>query len=179
MTVGRSHVSLPLCVRFAAPIISRSHRGTDGMTGYRRAYGRSRVPHRDVPWSEKVFCLEQSKKKIQVAKWHEEIFLGIKNQSEVAVVSTPHGMVFARGVRRVPTEDSGDGMLFNSIKGVPWDLQPGVERGIVNRVQLDVRAAVPEAQAPPPTTREQLPRRVLHPAISGIGEDQCIGCQHA
>ena len=51
-------------------------------------------------------------------------------------------------------------MLFISIKGVPWDLQPGVEREVVNRVQLDVRAAVPEAHAPPPTTGEQLPRRV-------------------
>ena len=42
VTVGRSHVSLPWCVKFAAQLISRSHRGTDGMTGYRRAYGRSR-----------------------------------------------------------------------------------------------------------------------------------------
>ena len=40
VTVGKSHVSLPWCVRFAAQI-SRSLRGTDGMTGYRRAYGRS------------------------------------------------------------------------------------------------------------------------------------------
>ena len=53
VTVGTSHVSLPWCVRFAARIISRFHRGTDGMTGYRRAYGRSRVPRRYVPWSEK------------------------------------------------------------------------------------------------------------------------------
>ena len=55
VTVGKSHVSLLWCVRFAAQIISRSHRGTDGMTGYRRAYGRSRMPRRYVPWSEKVF----------------------------------------------------------------------------------------------------------------------------
>ena len=61
VTIGKSHVSLPWCVRFAAQIISRSHRGTDGMTGYRRAHGRSRMPRRYVPWSEKVFYLEQSK----------------------------------------------------------------------------------------------------------------------
>ena len=36
------------------------------MTGYRRALGRSRVPRRYVPWSEKAFYLEQSKKKIQI-----------------------------------------------------------------------------------------------------------------
>ena len=120
VTVGKSHASLPWCVRFAAQIISRSHRGTDEMTGYRRAYGRSRLPRRYVPWSEMVFYLEQSKRKVQVeSRWHEGIFLGIKNGSEIAVVGTPHGAVFARSIRRVPKEDSYDGMLFNSIKGVP------------------------------------------------------------
>ena len=64
VTDGKSHVSLPWCVRFAAQTISRSHRGTDGMTGYRRAHDRSRVPRRYVPWSEKVFYLEQSKRKV-------------------------------------------------------------------------------------------------------------------
>ena len=65
------------------------------MTGYRRAYGRSRIPRRCVPSSEKVFYLEQSKRKVQVeAKWHEGIFLGIKDESEIAVVGRPHGIVF-------------------------------------------------------------------------------------
>ena len=66
------HVSLPWCVRLEAQIISRCHRGTDGTTGYRRAYGRSRIPRRCVPWSEKVFYFEQSKRTVQVeAKRHE------------------------------------------------------------------------------------------------------------
>ena len=96
------------------------------------------MPRRYLPWSENVFYLNQSKRKVRVeAQWHEEIFLGIKDESEIAVVGTPHGSVFSRSIRRVPQEDSGDGMLFNSIKGVPWELQ----REVVNRVQLDVRAA--------------------------------------
>ena len=66
VTIGKSHVSLPWCVRFEAQIVSRSHRGTDGMTGYRRACGRSRMPRRYVPWTVKVFYLEQSKRKVQV-----------------------------------------------------------------------------------------------------------------
>ena len=53
VTVGKSHVSLPWCVRFAAQIVSQSHRGFDGMTGYQKAYGRPRLPRRYVPWSEK------------------------------------------------------------------------------------------------------------------------------
>ena len=53
----------------------------------------------------------------------------------------------------------------------------------MNRVQLDVRAAVPEAQAPPLTTGEQLPRRVYirrSVELAWYGSmDKCIGCQHA
>ena len=130
VTNGKSNVPCPWCVRFAAQIFCRSDRGTDGMTGYRRAHGRSTMPRRCVPWSEKVFYLEQSKRKIQVeAKWHEGIFFGIKDESEIAVVGTPHGAVFAGRIRRVPKEDSGDGML---IKGVPRELQSGVEGEVVN-----------------------------------------------
>ena len=85
-------------------------------------------------------------------------------------MSTPNGIVFARCVRRVPEGDFGDGMLFNSINGVSWDLKPGVGRDIVNRVPLDVRAAVPEARAPPLTTGGAVAKKSLHQAISGIGE---------
>ena len=129
---------------------------------------------------KKAFDLEQSKRKAQVeAKWH----LGIKDESEIAVVGTPHGIVYARSIRRVLKEDSGDGMLFNSIRGAPWELQPGAEGGVVNRVQLDVQAAIPEREAPPPTAGEQLPRRVyirrsVELARYGYTE-RLIGCHHA
>ena len=60
------------------------------------------------PWSEKIFYLEQSKRKVQVeAKWHEGILIGIKDESETVVVGTPHGIVFSRSIRTVPKEDSG------------------------------------------------------------------------
>ena len=175
VTSGKSHVSLPCCVRFTAEIFGRSHRGTDGMTRYRRAYGRSGVPRRCVPGSVKVFYLEQSKRKVRVeAKWHEEIFLGVEDESEIAVVGTPHGAVFARSIRRVPKEDSGHGMLFNSIKGSHGNYNLEL-REVENRVQLDVRAAIRERQAPAPTVGEQLAILFLHQAISGIGEVRVHG----
>ena len=60
VTVGNLHVSLPWCVRFAAQKFSRSHRGTDGMTGYRRAC------HVDMCLVlKRYFYLEQSKRKVQ------------------------------------------------------------------------------------------------------------------
>ena len=84
----------------------------------------------------------------EVARW---VFLGIEDEPEIAVVGTPHGIVFSRSIRRVPKEDSGDGMLLDSIRGAPWELQPGAEGGVVNRVQLDVQAAI--------LKREKLHRR--------------------
>ena len=59
----------------------------------------------------------------------------------------------------------------------------GVGREVVNRVQLDVRAAIAERQAPPPTVGEQLPRRVYIRRLVELAwygyTDRCIGCQHA
>ena len=99
------------------------------------------------------------------------------------MVGTPHGIVFSRSVRRVPKEDSGDGMLFNSIRGARWELQPRAEGVVANRVQLDVHAAVLEREAPPSTAGEQLPRRVYIRRSVELARygftDRCIGCQHA
>ena len=69
------------------------------------------------------------------------------------------------------------------MRGAPWELQPGAEGRVVNRVQLDVQAAIPERQAPPPTVGEQLPRRVYIKRSVELARfgytDRCIGCQHA
>ena len=154
------------------------------MTGHRRAYGRSRMPRRYVLWSEKVFYLEESKRKVQVeAKWHEGIFLGIKDESEIAVVGTPHGAVFARCIRRVPKRGFWGKYAVQQHQRSPWELQRRAEGAIVNRVQLDVQAAIPEREAPPPTVGEQLPRLVYIRRSVELARygytDRCIGCQHA
>ena len=160
LPVGRSHVSLPWCVSFAAQMYSRSHRGTDGMTGYRRAYGRSTVSRRFAFFGKKKCSTWSSPRERSKLKQDgtRGFSLGSRTNPREQLWARHTESFCARSIRRVPKEDSGDGLLFNSIKGVPWDLQLGEvrererERVIVNRVQLDVRAAVPEAQAPPPTT---------------------------
>ena len=119
--------------------------------------------------------------KIQVeAKQHEGIFLGIKDESEVAVVGTPHGKFFARRIRRVPKEDSGDGLLFNRIRGLPCDLQPVVERdreqSVVGRQSCRSRSTSSTAD------NRELPRRVYSRRAVQLARhgytDHCIGCQH-
>ena len=120
---------------------------------------------------KKVFYLEQSKRKVQVeAKWHEGIFFGIKDESEIDVVGTPHGAVSARSIRRVPEEDSGDCVLFNSIKRVPWELQLAVER---ERQRDRAQSAVGCPSCNPSETsstadhRGAASKNSLHQAISG------------
>ena len=53
----------------------------------------------------------------------------------------------------------------------------------MNRVQLYVRGAIPERQAPPPTVGEQLQRRVCIRRSVELARygytDRCFGCQHA
>ena len=59
------------------------------MTGYRRAYGRSRIPRRYVPLSEKSILLgavqEEGLSRGEVARGD---FFGIKDESEIVVVGT-------------------------------------------------------------------------------------------
>ena len=139
---------------------------------------------RYVPWSGKVFYLEQSKRKVKSRRSGTR---GFSSESKTNLRSPwlerHTELFFSRRIRRVPKEDSGGGMLFSSIRGAPWELQPGAEGGVVNRVQLDVQAAIPERQAPSPTVGEQLPRRVYIRQSVELARygytDRCTGYQHA
>ena len=100
------------------------------------------------------------------------------------MVGTPHGIVFARSLRRVPKEDSGK---WHAVEQQLRDLRENynleLHGEVVNRVQLDVQAAIPERQAPPPPIGEQLSRRVYIRRSVELARygytDRCIGCQHA
>ena len=108
------------------------------------------MPRRYVPWSEKVFYLEQSKREVQVeAKWHEVIFLGIEDESEIAVIGMPHGTVHSKKHSHSSKRGFWIWSAVQQHQRSPCELQPRAEGGVVNRVQLDVQAAIPEA--PPPS----------------------------
>ena len=97
------------------------------------------------------------------------IFRGIKDESEVAVVGTPHRIVFARNIRSVPKEDFG--MLCNSIRGLPWDLQPGVESETErDREQSAVGCQSCRSRKATSTTdnRGAAAEKSLHHAIRGV-----------
>ena len=65
-------------------------------------------------------------------------------------------------------------MLFDSIKGVLWELQPGIER---SREQSAVGclSSNPRETNPTADNREAVAKNSLHQAISGIGEVRVHG----
>ena len=130
-------------------MFSRSHRV---------AYRRSRVPRRYVPWSQKVFYLEQSKKKIQSgAKWHEWIFLGIKEESEVAMVGTPHRTAFVNSI-------NGGSMGLSA-----WSRQRDREQNAVGCQSCRFRSTGTAGN------RGAVAKKSLHQATSGIGDVRVHG----
>ena len=102
--MGPEHVCLAWAVQYASQIITRSHKGEDGHTGWSRAYGRKKLPRKFVRWGEKVLWLEGTKKKVQLdEKWHDGIFLAIRDESEEAIIGTPTGCFLARSINRRTT----------------------------------------------------------------------------
>ena len=74
----------------------------------------------------------------------------------------------------MPKEDSGDGM-FNSIDGVPWELQPGVERQSREQSAFGWPSSNPRETSPTADNRGAVAKKSLHQAISGIGEVRVHG----
>ncbi len=87
--------------------------------------------------------LPLSKKKPQMnEKWLDGVFLGIKDDSEEAIVGTAHGCFTTRSIRRRAPEDRADPLLLNHVCGAPWALvppkEPGSGRPQVRAIQIDV-----------------------------------------
>ena len=150
------------CVRFARQIISRTVKGTDGLTAFHSAFQRASHP-RSMPAAcgEKILYLEASKNKVQISdKFENYIFLAIKNCSEEFIVGTLAGCVVCRTVKRRPRDDAADPVFFNSIRGILRRLLPDVvvrePRGRPSRI--DVRPV--QTDLPPPINEEPIkPRR--------------------
>ena len=108
----------------------------------------------------------------------EGIFLGMKDESEIAGHATRSCFCWKH-----PQSSKRGFWRWHAVQQHQKGPVGGVEREIVIRVQLDVRAAIPERQAPPLTTGEQLSRRVyIRRSVELVTygyTDRCIGCWHA
>ena len=124
-SIGQQHPCLPWLIRHAAIAINIGQRAADGKTAYECLRGK---PYRNqLPaFGERVHWLPAGKRKSTLdMKWQEGIYLGIVRRSDESLVGMTDGVVKARSIRRMTTDNRSDAQLFNSIRGTPWQPVPG------------------------------------------------------
>ena len=105
--------------------------GTDGKTAYQRLRGKP-YTHRLCEFGENILALRpkheghamQPKKHKLDSKWFHAIFLGVRSVDGMFILGTHMGIMFARTIRRIPSEDRWNLARFNSMCGTPWQLKP-------------------------------------------------------
>ena len=176
VTVRKSHVSHPRCVRFAAQIIRRSHLRTDGMTGYRGAYGRSRMPRRYVLWSEKYFTWSTPRER---TKSRRSGTRGFSSESKTNLRSPTcfFREAFEEFHKRILE------MVSCSTSSEEPRENYNLERRSREQGAFGCPGCNPRVTSPPPTVGEHLPRRVCVRRSVELARyrytDRCIGCQYA
>ena len=118
---GEDHATMVWCVRYAARLINRTHKGPDGRSSWARVTGRREFVRPLVPWGEKVlYAMGGHKHKVGLeTKLPEGIFLDMVDTTNEYVIGTPQGIVKSGSVKRVSKEDARDPELFRSITTRP------------------------------------------------------------
>lgn len=141
---GESHHRLlSWCVQFAGQLVTRTRKGTDGMTSWSIVTGRREFPRKLVPWGERVLYIaggSKFKPGVQ-AKLQDGIFLRLADHSNECTIGTIEGCVKTSNLSRVPREDARDPNLFDQAQGSPWKLPPTAESGLAQE-ELPTRLAV-------------------------------------
>ena len=146
-----SHPALAWRIEYAAQVLAICHRsGGDGKTAWERRRGK-KYQKPMVPWLEAIMYQPEEKKRMH--KYDDRactgLFLALVPRSNEVVVGTPHGVVKARSVRRLPPLQRKNVELVNALQGVPW--QPDPKSGDDRiRVRISAEPVVADADLPPP-----------------------------
>ena len=112
----------------AAAVINRYRKDADGMTAYRRWKGR-KFNRNITELGEHVLYLKPNsagKNKLDI-RWHEGIWLGIRDESGESIIGTKEGVVTATDFRRKRDHDARWHVeSFDAFVGIPWQPIPGV-----------------------------------------------------
>ena len=72
------------------------------------------------------------------SRWESGIWLGLRDETNEAIIGTPDGCIKARDVRRYGSEEEKwDQDKFMSMSGVPWEPIPGM-KSCESRVKIAV-----------------------------------------
>ena len=93
----------------------------DGKVPYERMKGKKPTVL-GIEFGEKVLYKVKLGGKLEKlnARWAYGIFVGIRRRSNEVMVSTQEGIVFARSVKRIPTEKRWDQDNLKMVKWAPW-----------------------------------------------------------
>ena len=129
---ARSRTGLPLPVSHclfawafvhSAWLINR-YRVIGNMTAYERATGAS-YGGRIAPFAEPVYCQVEAKQKGD-KRWLLGILVGKSSSNDMYVIAGKDGIRLSRSIRRVGRPWSTEALLYNELKGFPWDYGSGV-----------------------------------------------------
>ena len=139
------HVAVPWLVQYAAALMNRARRGSDGRTPWELRKGRQFLQALR-PFGERILFLPAGKRHSQLdSGYRDGFFFGVVEGTEEVYVGTPEGVVKARSFRRVPEDARSDSVGFNRVAGSPWKPAPGGEAPLGNP---GAAAAAPAAAAP-------------------------------
>ena len=108
--------------------MARFKKGADGKTPWQRETGR-RWAGEALEFGERVF-IKEAKERGGVAKkdWEPRLlearFVGQHARTGAILGLTPQGVIFGRLGRRVPEEERWIQEGWDTLKGVPWDMNP-------------------------------------------------------
>ena len=137
------HPVLPWMIDYAAALMSRFNRGSDGFTPYERSTGkkwRVQVPEfGEAVWYQPLKG-ERASGKLE-AKFEEGIFLGIQEGSALKWVGTPTGVQRSWSIKCKAGSDRWDQAMMEVMIGLPWKLTPkleGLDKGVSLPAQIEV-----------------------------------------
>ena len=89
------------------------------------------------------------------SRWESGIWLGLRDETNEAIIGTPDGCIKSRDVRRYGSEEEKwDQDKFMSMSGVPWEPIPGMKscdirfKIAVPRMEEDIRERMESHERP-------------------------------
>ena len=189
---GGKHL-LPWCIQYAAQLITRTHKGSDGKTPWGLITGRGIYNRPLIPWGERVLAIAGGGKfKAGVSpKWVDAVFLAVLDDSSEYICGTPEGCFKSSNIKRVSQDDARDLTFMSRVRGLPWKMTFGTgsiaagDRSSMPDlpVRVDVASsAVVDSDLPSALGRGAIPvsrkfyiRRNVELEMYGT-TDQCPGC---
>ena len=170
---------------FAGDAISRHRKGRDGKTPWERETGRKWAKHA-LEFGERVYLRDArddgptNLKRDWISKMIEARYVGHHARTGSVMGLTEDGLKIGKAVKRLPLEQRWNVTGWNSLKGLPWDLNPQireVEHETPWEETQDSQMKQDEYPEPKPERNEEKSFYVKRADVERYGPTQgCRGC---